>query len=96
MSSPGLNGNNNYLSSDFWLINGAYLRMKDFSFGYNFKQSLLKNVNWLSKATLAFSGQNLFTISEALKYGLVPENSSTELYGYPNERAYASSLSVGF
>ena len=96
MSSPGLNGNNNYLSSDFWLINGAYLRMKDFSFGYNFKQSLLKNVNWLSKATLAFSGQNLFTISEALKYGLDPENSSTEHYGYPNERAYAISLSVGF
>ena len=39
-SSAGLNGNNNYQSSDFWLINGAYLRMKDVSFGYNFKKSL--------------------------------------------------------
>ena len=96
MSSAGLNGNNNYLSSDFWLINGAYLRMKDISFGYNFKQSLLKNISWISKATLAFSGQNLFTISESLKYGLDPENASTEHYGYPNERVYAISLSVGF
>ena len=95
MSSPGLNGNNNYISSDFWLINGRYIRLKDFSFGYDFKR-LLKNISWLSKATLAVSGQNLFTISEALKYGLDPENASTEHYGYPNERVYAISLSVGF
>lgn len=95
MSSPGLNGNNNYEVSDFWLVNGRYLRLKDFSFGYDFKR-LLKNVNWISKASLAFSGQNLFTISESLKYGLDPENASTEHYGYPNERVYAISLSVGF
>lgn len=95
MSSPGLNGNNNYVSSDFWLVNGRYLRLKDFSFGYDFKR-LLKDVNWLTKASLAFSGQNLFTISEALKYGLDPENASTEHYGYPNERIYAISLNVGF
>src|SRR5690606_30701545 len=37
MSSPGMNGNNNYIGSDFWLINGAYLRFKDFNFGYDFK-----------------------------------------------------------
>ena len=95
MSSAGLNGNNNYQSSDFWLVNGAFLRMKDFSFGYDFKR-LLKNVNWISKASLAISGQNLFTISDAIKYGLDPEESSTERYGYPNERIYAVSLSVGF
>ena len=95
MSSAGLNGNNNYEASDFWLVNGAFLRMKDFSFGYDFKR-LLKNVNWISKANLAISGQNLFTISEAIKYGLDPEESSTERYGYPNERIYAVSLSVGF
>lgn len=96
MSSAGLNGNNNYVSSSFWLINGAYLRMKDFSFGYDFKHSLLKDVNWLSKASLAISGQNLFTISEATKYGLDPENASVEHYGYPNERIFAVSLNLGF
>lgn len=96
MSSGGLNGNNNYVSSSFWLVNGAYLRMKDFSFGYNFKYSLAKNVNWLSKATLAISGQNLFTISEATKYGLDPENASVQHYGYPNERVFAVSLNLGF
>lgn len=70
--------------------------MKDFSFGYDFKYSLAKNVNWLSKATLAISGQNLFTISEATKYGLDPENASVEHYGNPNERVFAISLNLGF
>lgn len=96
MSNSGYNGGNNYLYSDFWLINGAYLRMKDFQFGYDFKKLLLNNVKWLTKATVALSGQNIFTISDATKYGLDPENSSTENYGYPNERVYAVSVSIGF
>ena len=95
-SAAGLNGNNNFVSSDFWLINGAYLRMKDFQIGYDFKHILLKKINWLSKATVAISGQNIFTISEATKFGLDPENSSVEHYGYPNERVYALSVSLGF
>ena len=49
MANTALNQNNNYASSDFWLINGAYLRMKDFQFGYDFKYSLLKNVSWLTR-----------------------------------------------
>lgn len=96
MSSTGLNSNNNYLSSDFWLVNGAYLRMKDFQFGYDFKYSLLKNIGWLSRAKVGISGQNLFTISESTKYGLDPENSSTSNYGYPVERTLALTLNLGF
>lgn len=97
MSSGSLNGNNNYgNASDFWLINGAYFRMKDFKLGYDFKYSLLKKVTWLSKANVALTGQNIFTISDVTKYGLDPENSSMENYGYPNERALAISINLGF
>lgn len=95
-SNAGFNGNNNYVSSDFWLINGAYLRMKDIKVGYDFKQILLKKAKWLTTANVAFTGQNIFTISEATKYGLDPENSSVENYGYPNERVYAISINLGF
>ncbi len=95
-SNQGLNSSNNTQSSDFWLINGAYLRMKDFTFGYDFKYSLLKNVNWLSRAKVGISGQNIFTISDATKYGLDPENSSTLNYGYPVERTIAFSINLGF
>ena len=96
MSSTGLNSSNNYLSSDFWLVDGAYLRMKDFQLGYDFKYSLLKNVGWLSRAKVGLSGQNLFTISESTKYGLDPENSSTLGYGYPVERIIALTVNLGF
>lgn len=96
MSNTGLNQNNNYQRSDFWLLNGAYLRMKDLQFGYDFKHRLLKQVNWLTRAKVGISCQNLFTISEATKYGLDPENSSTENYGYPVERTIAFTLNLGF
>ena len=96
MSATSDNSNNNYASSDFWLIDGSYIRMKDFQFGYDFKYSLLKNVNWLSRCKVGISGQNIFTISESTKYGLDPENSSTNNYGYPVERTLAFTLNLGF
>ncbi len=70
--------------------------MKDFQIGYDLKYSLLKNVKWLSTAKLGISGQNLFTISRTVKYGIDPENSSPEGYGYPVERMFALTLNLGF
>ncbi len=96
MANTSLNSNNNYQSSDFWLINGAYLRMKDFQFGYDLKHSLLRSVAWLSRAKVGISGQNIFTISQATKFGLDPENSSAENYGYPVERVIAFTINLGF
>ena len=96
MANTALNQNNNYASSDFWLINGAYLRMKDFQFGYDFKYSLLKNVFWLTRCKMGISGQNIFTISQATKYGMDPEPSDTNYYGYPVERTIALTLNLGF
>ncbi|MDO5664407.1 MAG: SusC/RagA family TonB-linked outer membrane protein, partial [Bacteroidia bacterium] len=96
MSNTGLNGYNNYQYSDFWLINGAYIRLKDFNLNYDFKYKLLKKINWLSTCRVSFTGQNVFTFSDVTKYGLDPENSSMENYGYPNERVFAINLNLGF
>lgn len=96
MSATTDNRDNNYISSDFWLINGSYLRMKDFQFGYDFKYKLLKNATWLSRCRVGLSGQNIFTISGATKYGLDPENSSANNHGYPVERTLAFTLNLGF
>lgn len=96
MSNTNLNSNNNYISSDFWLINGAYLRMKDIQVNYDLKYSVLKNIKWISHLRVGVSGQNIFTISESTKYGLDPENSSTAGYGYPVERSFAFTLNLGF
>ena len=96
MSASADNQNNNYQGGDFWLIDCSYIRMKDFQFGYDFKYKLLKNVKWLSRCKAGISGQNIFTISESAKYGLDPENSSTNNYGYPVERTLAFTLNLGF
>ncbi len=96
MSNTGLNGNNNYLSSNFWLVNGQYLRLKDLQIGYDFKYSLLKKAKWISKARVGISGQNLLTASALKKYGIDPETASGENYGYPLERVWAITLNLGF
>ena len=94
--SAGNNGNNNTVGSDYWLINGGYFRLRDIQIGYDFKKILLKRVPWLTKVNAALSGQNIFTISEATKYGIDPENGSANRYDYPNERVFAINFSLGF
>ncbi len=96
LSSPGVNGAHNYRNSDFWLINCGYFRMKDARFGYDFKQQLLKNVKWVSRLELVLSGQNIFTISKATKYGMDPENASNNNYSYPMERTFSLGVNLGF
>lgn len=90
------NGNNNYLTSDFWMVDGSYFRLKDFSISYDFKYSVLKKCKWLTKLQATISGQNIFTISDAFDYGMDPENANQENYSYPNERVIAFGLNVGF
>ena len=70
--------------------------MKDFQIGYDFKHALLRGVCGLTRAKVGISGQNIFTISQATKFGLDPENSSTEGYGYPVERVLALTVNLGF
>lgn len=94
--NSNVNGNNNYVQSDFWLVNGRYIRLKSLQIGYDFRTVLLKNVKWLYKCQVMLSGQNLFTISPATKYGFDPENGSTNNYDYPMQRVYSISLNLGF
>lgn len=94
--NSNVNGNNNYVTSDYWLVNGRYIRLKSLQLGYDFRTKLLKNVKWLYKCQVVLSGQNLFTISPATKYGFDPENGSTNNYDYPVQRVYSVSVNLGF
>jgi TonB-linked outer membrane protein, SusC/RagA family/TonB-dependent outer membrane receptor, SusC/RagA subfamily, signature region len=95
-ASAGYNGNNNYVATDFWLIDAKYVRLKNLSIGYDLKHSLLKNTNWLSKCSISLVGYNLLTFSPAKKYGFDPESGSGNGYTYPVSRVYTISLNVGF
>ena len=95
-SNTNLNNNNNFLSSDFWLVNCGYIRMKDFQLGYDLKYSVLAKFDWISRLRVGLSGQNLLTISNARKYGLDPETASAQGSGWPIDRTIAITVNVGF
>lgn len=97
INAQSVNGQNNVVGSDFWLINGAYIRLKDFNLSYDFKRVLLKdNYDWLRTLRLHVSGQNVLTISEATKYGLDPENGNSNFFAYPAEKVYSVGINIGF
>lgn len=63
---------NNYKMSDFWLINGAYFRIKNITLAYNFPQKLIKPLT-LDKIRVYMSLNDFFTISNFPK-GFDPES----------------------
>ncbi|WP_423126965.1 TonB-dependent receptor [Gaoshiqia sp. Z1-71] len=96
LSNSSVNGNNNAVTSDFWLLSTGYVRLKTLQVGYDFKNMLKRNMPFISDCSLVFTGTNLLTFSKANKYYIDPENGSTNNYDYPVMRAYSFSIIVGF
>ena len=91
---PRLTQNNrgsNYLMSDYWLFDGAYLRLKNITLGYNLPQVLAQKVN-LQKVRVYGSASDILTFNKYPK-GWDPEVSSS---GYPITASYVFGLSVTF
>ena len=84
------NRSNNYATSDFWLFNGAYFRLKNISFSYS-----IKNVNCFNTKlnTLKFTASvsDLFSIDN-YPDGWDPETTSN----YWITRAFTLGVSVKF
>ena len=70
-----------------YLINAAYLRVKNITLGYTLPKSIVSKIG-LSNAKVYCSGENLFTVSSAPS-GFDPERLS---WGYP----YYRTISFGF
>lgn len=90
------NNSNNIATSDFWLVDGRYVRLKALQIGYDFKRELLRNVGFVSDLRLILSGTNLLTFSPLNNYYLDAENGSTNNYDYPSQRVFSVSVNVGF
>ena len=71
------NSSNNFRFSDFWLKNGAYLRIKNISLGYTLPNDVIKGIG-LSKLRVYVSGNDLFTFDN-LPNGIDPEQGGTYL-----------------
>jgi len=83
--------------SDFWAISGNYLRVKTAEFSYSFPTKLVQRIG-LQTARLYFSGNNLYTWSNAFKkYALDPEATyNTAEQNYPPQKVYNIGLSITF
>jgi TonB-linked SusC/RagA family outer membrane protein len=96
ISNESFNGANNAVTTDFWLVNARYFRMKSLQFSYDFKRDLLKNLPF-GRCDVFVSGTNLFTIANIFSdYKIDPETDSGNNYGYPLQRVFSVGLNVGF
>lgn len=62
---------NNFQTTDFWVYDASYLRMRNLTLGYTFPQAVMDNIK-VNRLRLYFSGQNLFTIDN-MPQGWDPE-----------------------
>lgn len=53
---------NRSFTSDFWLVDGSYLRLKTIEIGYNLPQKILRTLN-IKSCKVYVSGYNLYTLS---------------------------------
>jgi TonB-linked SusC/RagA family outer membrane protein len=84
--------NNNWASS-MWIVNGAYLRLKNVQLAYNLPK-LLKTKLGLGEARIYVAAMNVFT-SSAFKY-LDPEAPSVSNGYYPQQKTYSLGVSITF
>ncbi|MFT4205420.1 MAG: TonB-dependent receptor [Chitinophagaceae bacterium] len=96
LSFSDANGNFS-TNSDFFLENGAYMRLKNLTLGYTFRQNVLRKAN-IDGIRLYFTSNNLLTIT---KYtGFDPEvgmsNYGIDVARYPQARSFIVGLNVNF
>ncbi len=84
-------GANNYVTSDFWLFDGSYFRIKNITLGYTFPQ--VKTQRIMIQNLRIFTNLSDFFTSSKYPAGWDPETSAT---GYPITKSVIFGLSVKF
>lgn len=82
---------NNGRTSDFWLHDVRYLRLKNAEFGYSLPKHLINKI-YLTKARVYVSASNLFSIDNVGEYEIDPEIQASGAAVYPQQRT----VMVGF
>ncbi len=83
---------NNSQSSDFWMVDGAYLRLKNVEFGYTLPKKLTTKMK-ISNLRVFLSGTNLLTFS---KFKLWDPDLQTGATNYPNNKTFNIGLNLAF
>lgn len=89
----GNGGHSNYWNSDFWKINGRYVKLKNLELGYNLPASVLSKVG-ITKTRIYAMAQNVFSIDNL--NGIDPEITSGSGVQYPTNRVISVGVNVTF
>jgi TonB-linked SusC/RagA family outer membrane protein len=84
----------NSTTSSHWIINSAYLRLKNVNFGVKMPETLTKKLG-LQSARVYVSGQNLLTLTKFWE-GFDPELNNNNANFYPLMRTYTVGLNLRF
>lgn len=84
---------NNAWVSDWWVVNGEYLRLKNIQIGYNLPGHILQKTPF-SAVNVYVAGSNIWTLSH-FKY-VDPESPSVLNGYYPQSATYTFGLNVAF
>jgi len=86
--------NTNLYPSSFWMMNAAYIRLKNLQVGYTFHFSATKPL--LKSLRVYFSGQDLWEINKMKIRYYDPEQATNTGYQYPFFRSFTLGLNANF
>lgn len=86
---------NNYLTSDYWMVSTNHFKLKNIELGYTF--DLSKKNRILQAIRVYANANNVYTFPNALdRYGIDPETTDGSTYVYPLTRIFMAGLSFRF
>lgn len=97
LTNQGDINNYNYQCSSWQVQDGSYIRLKNVTVGYNFSETLLRNVKCISQLRVYFTGTDLWEHSK-INDGWDPEASRnvSGVRRYPFLRNFTFGVNVGF
>lgn len=94
---PFIGGGHNFATSDRWVLNGAYLRVKNVQIGYSLPEKYLEKMA-ISRLRLYCSAENIATFSKlgVFEGVLDPEQKNRVHADYPLTGSLALGVSISF
>ncbi len=85
----------NFRSSDFWLRDASYLRLKNIQLSYSLPQTLVSRLG-IKQLKLFANGQNLLTLSKMKDFDPEKNINGSTFYEYPTVKMYTAGINVMF
>ncbi|MEX0988219.1 MAG: SusC/RagA family TonB-linked outer membrane protein [Bacteroidales bacterium] len=86
------NFQNNKVTSDFWLEDGSFLRLRSIQLGFTLPQSIINRLG-LQSLRLFVNGSNLFSVSKVTMFDPAGNTNGTS---YPIPRLYTGGINLSF